>query len=63
MIAVLISAGIELIQYVTGLGLAELDDMLSNGLGGMLGMCLGYVMMPFLKQGRRGNEICQRVNV
>ena len=43
MVAVLISAGIELIQYVTGLGLAELDDVLSNGLGGMLGMWLGYV--------------------
>ena len=46
MIAVLISAGIELMQYVTGWGLAEFDDVLSNGLGGMLGTWLGFVTLP-----------------
>lgn len=49
-IAVLISVGIELLQFVTGLGLAEFDDVLSNGLGGMLGTWLGYVMLPFGRQ-------------
>ena len=48
-VAVLLSAGIELLQYVTGLGLAEFDDVFSNGLGGMMGMWFGYVMVPFLK--------------
>ena len=44
LIAVLISVGIELLQYVTGLGLGEIDDVISNGLGGMMGMWFGYVM-------------------
>ena len=42
-IAVLISVGIEVLQYATGLGLAEFDDVISNGLGGMMGMWFGYV--------------------
>ena len=43
-VALLLSAGIELLQYVTGLGLAEFDDVISNGLGGVLGTWLGYVV-------------------
>ena len=44
-IAILISVEIELLQYVTGLGMLEFDDMFNNALGGLLGMWLGYVMM------------------
>lgn len=28
-----VSVVVELVQYVTGLGFAELDDVISNGLG------------------------------
>ncbi len=37
LIPVMISILIEIIQYTTGTGLCELDDMISNGLGGMIG--------------------------
>lgn len=40
--AVLICCGvsllIEMLQYVTGLGLCELDDVVSNTLGGFIGV-------------------------
>ncbi|MBR4607578.1 MAG: VanZ family protein [Lachnospiraceae bacterium] len=48
-VAVLTSIGIELLQYVTGVGTTEIDDVISNGLGGMLGMWFGYMMMPFFE--------------
>lgn len=35
-----ISFAIELIQYQTGTGLCEIDDVVSNGLGGMIGYSL-----------------------
>ena len=38
----LLSAAIETIQYFTGFGLAELVDIISNGLGGLIGFGLGY---------------------
>ncbi len=36
-VCVLISAGIEGIQYAAGIGLCEADDVVSNGLGGLIG--------------------------
>ncbi len=33
----LMSAGVETVQYFTGVGLAEYDDIVSNGLGGIIG--------------------------
>ena len=36
---------IELVQYYTGRGLFEFDDMLSDGLGGCMGFGLGKLLM------------------
>lgn len=41
LIAIALSASIELMQYALGIGLCELDDIVSNGLGGCLGCLLG----------------------
>lgn len=43
LVPVLLSAGIEILQYFTGLGLAELDDLINNSLGGLIGYGIGYV--------------------
>ena len=37
-----LSALIEVIQYFTGTGLCELDDILNNCIGGILGYCVGH---------------------
>lgn len=43
-VPVLISASIETAQYVFGIGLCELDDIVSNSLGGLIGilMCMSF---------------------
>ena len=41
LIAVAVSVAVELTQYALGIGLCELDDIVSNGLGGGLGCLLG----------------------
>lgn len=53
LIAVAISVGIEFLQYVTGLGAAEVDDVLNNGLGAMLGTWFGYVTEPLAGRKKR----------
>lgn len=42
--ALLLSIAIELIQYVTGLGIAELDDLFGNTLGGVIGVGVGVAV-------------------
>lgn len=42
-IPVALSLCIELIQYCAGIGLAEFDDVISNGLGALM----GYLSHPF----------------
>ena len=37
MIIILVSLGIEVIQYLTGTGLCEFDDIISNTLGAFIG--------------------------
>ena len=37
MIIILVSVGIETVQYLTGTGLCEFDDIISNTLGGFIG--------------------------
>ena len=46
-LVLLLTIGIELIQFATGLGFFDLDDLLLNSLGGAWGLCLGlcYVNM------------------
>ena len=43
--AVLLSVWIELIQYETGLGLCEVDDVISNTLGTLIGYSVSFGMM------------------
>ena len=42
-VPVVLSVGIEGFQYVTGLGTAELDDVISNGIGGAMGIAVAWV--------------------
>lgn len=50
LIPVLLSVTIELIQYVTGIGLCEIDDVISNSLGGVIGYGIGVQLMPVVAQ-------------
>ena len=43
-IPVVISFFIEAIQYFTGIGLCELDDVISNGLGGAIGYGMAVLL-------------------
>lgn len=43
-IPILLSVIIEVTQYFTGLGLAEIDDVISNGIGGLIGSCLSVIL-------------------
>lgn len=40
-----LSLAIELIQYFTGLGIFELDDLFGNTFGGMIGVGIGVVIL------------------
>lgn len=44
LIPFLISIVIELTQYATGIGFCELDDILNNSIGGMIGYCVGVLL-------------------
>lgn len=44
----LLSTTIEVIQYIGGLGLAELDDVLCNTLGSMVGFWLFLIVMKII---------------
>lgn len=44
--SILSSALIEVLQYFSGLGLAEVDDVISNGLGGLIGCLIGWACAP-----------------
>ena len=46
LIPIILSVVIEVTQYVTGIELCELDNVFSNGLGGMIGYSLVYTMTP-----------------
>ena len=41
----LISIGIEILQFITKQGLLEIDDVISNGLGGILGFTAGMLWL------------------
>lgn len=45
-----ISLGIELLQFITGRGLFELDDLVSNTLGGLVGLSAGLFWEFILRQ-------------
>lgn len=56
--ALLLSVVIELIQYFTGWGIAELDDLFGNTLGGVIGVwggvAMGYVQMAKYVERKNG---------
>lgn len=56
-VPVLISVIIETVQYFTGTGLCELDDVISNGLGSAIGYGLGCLMQTIRRQ------FCQRKDI
>ena len=39
LVAFLFSVSIEMLQYITGRGITEVDDVINNTLGGVLGWC------------------------
>ena len=39
--SIILSITIEIIQYITGTGLCEFDDVISNGLGSWIGFVVG----------------------
>ncbi len=47
---VIFSIIIETVQYFTGMGLCELDDVISNGMGGTVGYGMGCLMLKIRKQ-------------
>lgn len=50
--ALLLSIMIEVTQYFTGLGIAELDDLFGNTLGGVIGIYVGIGMLYTKKVGQ-----------
>lgn len=55
LIAVAISAFLEVIQYNCGIGLAELDDIINNGLGDLI----GYGVCKAYSQYRPAHRLCK----
>ena len=53
----LLSVLIEVTQYVTGLGIAEFDDIFGNTLGGVLGILTAYVMWKRHPEAERENRL------
>lgn len=50
-----ISVLVEVIQWVFGIGLAEADDVLSNGIGGLIGAVVCVLWKGSSKTSSRGN--------
>ena len=51
LIPILLSIAIETTQYITGLGIAEFDDVFGNTLGGWIGIAAAYVVVANRKMG------------
>ena len=49
LIPFVMSVVIETTQYITGLGIAELDDVFGNTMGGWIGVLAAYTMMTWRK--------------
>lgn len=49
-VPIIVSMIIEIIQLLTGLGLCEIDDIISNSLGGSIGYVLGRNCKLFIQQ-------------
>ncbi len=44
MLPIILSAVIELLQYILGLGLAEVDDIISNSFGAVIGLSIAILL-------------------
>lgn len=49
LIPFVMSVAIETTQYITGLGIAECDDVFGNTMGGWIGVLAAYTMMTWCK--------------
>lgn len=49
LIPFVMSVAIETTQYITGLGIAEFDDVFGNAMGGWIGVLAAYTMMTWRK--------------
>ena len=49
-LAFIFSILIEITQYVTGLGVAELNDVFENTMGGMIGIELASILIRQIKK-------------
>lgn len=62
-----ISLGIEMLQFITGRGLFELDDLVSNTLGGLAGLSVGlfweYILMQIIGKGEPGSSDGIDINI
>ena len=47
LIPFVMSVAIETTQYITGLGIAEFDDVFGNTMGGWIGMLVAYIIMQW----------------
>ena len=45
LIPFVMSVAIETTQYITGLGIAEFDDVFGNTMGGWIGVLVAYIIM------------------
>lgn len=45
LIPFVMSVAIETTQYITGLGIAEFDDVFGNTMGGWIGILVAYIIM------------------
>lgn len=45
LIPFVMSVVIETTQYITGLGIAEFDDVFGNTMGGWIGILVAYIIM------------------
>lgn len=55
-----LSALIEAVQYVTGIGSAETDDVVSNGLGGLIGVAVAVLLEMWIRSRKKKGRIKQR---
>ena len=50
LIPFVMSVAIETTQYITGLGIAEFDDVFGNTMGGWIGALVAYIIMMWLSE-------------
>jgi glycopeptide antibiotics resistance protein len=53
----LTSVSVEIIQFITGLGAADIDDVLLNGLGGVIGILCYRLLTAFLKDAKKVRSV------